>query len=774
MADLSTNLVANLIDGISAPAKAASASLDKITRSASAVSNVDIGRSFRAARADFAMATGALLGTVAAMGALYVAVMKPIEAARTFEERLVSIGIKGDLTRNQIDALGKMFRSLGAEVDQSGQDLADAAQKIPRSILQSVSLTREVLKQASQLSVAYNEPVVDMTKAVSGLMTAWNVKPQDLGGYVDRMGKAAKLGKVSVADMADNMGKWGLSAKTMKLSGTRDFSAMAAIMEQISKYSNDGAEGAGDLTKFLNQAFAPKNLGKMKDAGVDLMAIINQKHLKSSAVFDLFAALDKASKGGQADLIGKMLGPRGAQLLKKLVGEMDAVKKKAEEIDNSVGTVARDAKRHMDSWENAWHDLGLAAKDAQLGIGLTLGKELAPNIESIAGLIRQFTAFTEKNPTYVLNFVKIAAALTALSAAVASLNFMFSGLRLVVEGVFLALSFFGAVGSIVGGIIAVGAAVFYLSQNWDKVKKSVLQIAEVAKPAALKLYQEFLAVDWASIGTKILDAIATTLRFIADVGKTAGQELYAAFLKIDWVAVGTQIVESIWSGLKSAWSTVMGWASGAATSLGNAFKGMIGGASRDKGPGTGPMGTQGAFGNNVQNMINEGNSTGHPLSMVSGYRSTANQSSIWARSLHGRLFKAAPPGRSMHQAGEAADLAGSGLGWAHENANRFGLHTLRGDRPHFSSNGRARGGRVNAGGSYVVGENGWEIFRPNQSGSIANQKQLGGGGGIHFAPVINVSGGNASDIEHRIRNVLRDEVRQLFRSSYSDVGMAAG
>jgi len=36
----------------------------------------------------------------------------------------------------------------------------------------------------------------------------------------------------------------------------------------------------------------------------------------------------------------------------------------------------------------------------------------------------------------------------------------------------------------------------------------------------------------------------------------------------------------------------------------------------------------------------------------------------------------------------------------------------------------ARGGPIHTGQSYIVGEQGWEIFKPRQSGQIVNQKQL--------------------------------------------------
>ena len=91
---------------------------------------------------------------------------------------------------------------------------------------------------------------------------------------------------------------------------------------------------------------------------------------------------------------------------------------------------------------------------------------------------------------------------------------------------------------------------------------------------------------------------------------------------------------------------------------------------------------------------------------------------------------------------------------------------------------RARGGPVHAGQSYVVGEQGWEIFKPRQSGEIVNQKQLAAQGGKaahggtvnHFNATFHITG--ATDATHVARTI-RNEVRSMFRGSHSDLGFAA-
>jgi TP901 family phage tail tape measure protein len=95
--------------------------------------------------------------------------------------------------------------------------------------------------------------------------------------------------------------------------------------------------------------------------------------------------------------------------------------------------------------------------------------------------------------------------------------------------------------------------------------------------------------------------------------------------------------------------------------------------------------------------------------------------------------------------------------------------------------GRARGGPVHAGQSYVVGEQGWEIYRPSKSGQIVNQKQLAaegrgaahGGQTIHFAPTIHVNGAtDPQQVANQVERHIRNKLGSIFRGSHSDIGFA--
>jgi LAS superfamily LD-carboxypeptidase LdcB len=95
-------------------------------------------------------------------------------------------------------------------------------------------------------------------------------------------------------------------------------------------------------------------------------------------------------------------------------------------------------------------------------------------------------------------------------------------------------------------------------------------------------------------------------------------------------------------------------------------------------------GGSGGFDKNFQTALEKLiKASGGKLSIKSGYRTPERQAQLWAKKLKevgGDVAKArkwvAPPGKSNHNRGLAADLGFSGpdaVNWAHANAAKYGL-----------------------------------------------------------------------------------------------------
>ena len=88
-----------------------------------------------------------------------------------------------------------------------------------------------------------------------------------------------------------------------------------------------------------------------------------------------------------------------------------------------------------------------------------------------------------------------------------------------------------------------------------------------------------------------------------------------------------------------------------------------------------------------------------------------------------------------------ASGGGGGGGFDTSAFDKFGLGTFNPENSFILKGKLASGGPVSAGSTYLVGEEGPELFRPTNSGTIIPNNQLGGGAGVGGSPmniVVNV------------------------------------
>jgi len=103
-------------------------------------------------------------------------------------------------------------------------------------------------------------------------------------------------------------------------------------------------------------------------------------------------------------------------------------------------------------------------------------------------------------------------------------------------------------------------------------------------------------------------------------------------------------------------------------------------------------------------------------------------------------------------------------------AQMFGLQAAA---PSVPLTGKAIGGSVQAGQSYMVGERGAELFVPNQSGSIVSNNQLGGGGGTTIVQNINVTTGVQQTVRAEIMTLM-PQIANAAKSAVADAKLRGG
>ena len=91
----------------------------------------------------------------------------------------------------------------------------------------------------------------------------------------------------------------------------------------------------------------------------------------------------------------------------------------------------------------------------------------------------------------------------------------------------------------------------------------------------------------------------------------------------------------------------------------------------------------------------------------------------------------------------------------------------------FLSGTRAVGGQVTTGQSYLVGENGPELFRPSASGTIVPNNKMGGGAGVVVNQTINVSTGVAQTVRTEIATLM-PQIAEASKAAVLDAKQRGG
>jgi hypothetical protein len=110
---------------------------------------------------------------------------------------------------------------------------------------------------------------------------------------------------------------------------------------------------------------------------------------------------------------------------------------------------------------------------------------------------------------------------------------------------------------------------------------------------------------------------------------------------------------------------------------------------------------------------------GKKLTFTSGFRTPEQQAAI-----NSGTNPKAEPGMSMHQSGRAIDVDRTDLSILSRSGllGKYGFGTIAGDANHIEA--RALGGPTRKGSTYLVGEQGPELFTPAQDGNITSNDAL--------------------------------------------------
>lgn len=742
MATLTSKLIVELIDRATAPARAIAAGVNRLTamqtRNAAAL----------------ASAQTQMIGAVAAAYGLAKAIGAPVKAAVDFETKLEDIGQKINAPVSELPKLGEELRAVARQTTQTASQMAEGM-----DVLAGMGASREdalgLLPAIGRAATAYNAEVKDLSQAGYAALDNLKVPADQFAGALDAMAQAGKAGAFELKDMAQYFPSLGAGYQALGQKGVPAVADLAAALQIVRKGAGDSSEAATNLNNILQKINAPLTRKKFKKMGVDLEKEMARAAKAGATPIEAIAMLtDKVLKGNLGRLGDLFEDAQVQKGLRPLIQNIKEYRRIRAEAMKAQGVVEEDYQRRLKTGASAIQRFRIAAENINLAIGAALLPGLTDLADAIVPLSNRMAAFAEKHPAVTRAVVATAAGLIGLRIAGVAAKFgllwMWGGALAIAKGAMLGLA--GAVRLASIALLPFGAAFRAARAGVIAARSAMLAFAV---SAALLGTGGALRAAAASIFS-----MATAMRVLkfAVIGTGVGAAL------VGLAAAGTWIYNN-WSGIKALFAGIGEGLMAGLQPVMPAIQPVIDGFSwlSDK-----LSSIFGPIDASKQAWRDLGVTIGTSIGgAITGVIEKIKSFIGWIASVPGKI---------------AGMLGGVG------SASKTPAAAAATSAAPAVAGARAAGGPVRAGSTYLVGENGPELFRARANGAISSTmdtvraikahalagaaRQAGGGtvnnvdvGGIHVQAA---PGQSPEAIASAVERKMSEKLAALSRGAFSD------
>ncbi|MBN9023186.1 MAG: phage tail tape measure protein, partial [Rhizobiales bacterium] len=308
MANLTSQLIVQLLDKVSGPARGVANSLRGISGAVRAANNAPLSFSDRLdaaiARNNHAIAN-ARAGVMDAVGAFYVlksAISAPIQAANALETALAELGAKANLSEGQLRAVGDAAKTVGREVNQFTADIIRAEDFIVGMGL-DLDRAARAMPAIGKAATATKADILDLSKAGYAAISNLGLAPEELTRAFDIMALAGKEGGFELKDMAQYLPAITGLAGSKGLTGARGLADIAAALQIVRRTAGDGSEAATNFNNILQKINANDAIKNFAKYGIDINAVLKEAVAEGASPLEAaLRAIDKAIDGDLSKL----------------------------------------------------------------------------------------------------------------------------------------------------------------------------------------------------------------------------------------------------------------------------------------------------------------------------------------------------------------------------------------------------------------------------------------------------------------------------------------
>jgi TP901 family phage tail tape measure protein len=781
MASKTSQLIVELLDRVSGPAKKAAGALNSLRGTAEAGGGVQARLNGALDRANTSLeaARGGLFDAVGAYYAFRGAVAAPLQAAADFETALEDIAQKAGLPSENLDALGQKITEVARQTNQAASEVAAGVDAmVGRGA--SIETALAVADPIGRAATAYRAATEDLAATAMTATDNLKVPAEQMGRAFDVLAQAGKAGAFELADMARFMPDLGARYAAFGQEGVGALADLAAAAQVVRKDTGDAGSAATRLGNVLQKTYSPATVKKFADQGIDLISEMEKAAARGLTPLEAIAEITNNALGGDLTKLGILFEDAEAQAgLRSLIQHREEYQRIREEALKAQGVVMKDYQRRVRTAAGAQARWNAALETLKVTLGSTLVPIMSDLLDRIVPLIARLGDWIAANPRLVGGIVAATGALIAFKGALAALRFVgllgtSGALSLLAAGMSTvgaaairmggaargAVALQTALGAMAGGQtlgvlsklgIGLRAAVFAVP-GVSALSGAIAAIGAAVATISAPIWGAFAlaAAAVAAAGVAIWKYWDRITAVLSGVGQAIGEILAPAFEKIrpvlDWFAPLGDAIAAGWERAKGAIAAVGDW-------LGSVFSKEV--LSEDDKANAKQAGYD------------------FIMSLWEGMKQVMSDLLQWVKD-------------------KAAELLApfAGLGNAIKSILPSSTVTAA-DNPAgelAGIEGRAVGGPIRKGRPYIVGEEGPELIVPRSDGFVHTAAETaamtnGGsrpapGGGRAAAPRISLKidvhpspGMDEESLARRVASRIEDGIASALRNVQADTGM---
>lgn len=308
MATLTSKLIVELVDRATAPARAIAAGINRLTamqtRNAAALART---------QTQMLGAVGAFYGLARGIGA-------PIKAGAKFETLLEDIRQKATMSAPELKALGSRLREIAIATNQMPLDTLKTFDSLlglglgGKTDAENVDAALKMMPAINKVATAYRAATDDVMKAGQASFMNLKVPADKMMDAFDAMARAGKEGGFELRDMATYFPQLTARAESLGIRGVKGVADLAAALEVVRQGAGSAEEATTYLRNVLQKIDTPETQKKFQKFGVDFRKEMERaKKAGVSPIEAVTRLTDKVLKEHKGAKIGDLFEDAQAQ-----------------------------------------------------------------------------------------------------------------------------------------------------------------------------------------------------------------------------------------------------------------------------------------------------------------------------------------------------------------------------------------------------------------------------------------------------------------------------